>query len=210
MEIEHRVVNEYMQAIASILVAAARSSNAEAKAVLSNAAERLHDHAELHRTLQPPVLCGRIDLSEYLRGLCRALSRATLNERGIRLTLVEHLAMIEVEQCWRVGLIVFELVTNSFRHGFKYRTGKISVEIGRSQGQILCRVSDDGRPVRHPVPGRGTRIVDALAEELGGFVERQFGLDGTTVCLSFPEHAVVGRSRESGHTKNASFDVYAP
>ena len=186
-EMEHRVANEYALAVASISLAAARSSDAEVKATLGGAAQRLRDYANVHRTLQAPLKPGLMDLSVYLRGLLDALVRASLSERGVSLTLIEQPIEIEAQRCWRVGLIVSELITNAVRHGFRGGSGAIMIELAKSVGQVHCSVRDDGRPVPAPSPGNGAHLVDSLAEELGGFVDRRFSRDGTTVLLSFPE-----------------------
>ena len=185
-EIEHRVANEFAMAVASISLAAAHSASAEVKSALAEAARRLRDFANAHRSLQPPGE-GPVDLSEYLHRLCMSVARARLNERGIDLNFVGRCADIAADRCWRVGLIVSELITNSIRHAFAERGGAISVEIRSSAGIVQCRVSDNGKAGGGAAPGRGSRIVDALAEELGGVVERHFTASGTTVLLSFPE-----------------------
>ena len=186
-EMEHRVANEYALAVATISLAAARSSDADVKATLGGAAQRLRDYANVHRTLQAPLKPGLMDLSLYLRGLFDALVRASLGERGVSLTLIERSVEIEAQRCWRVGLIASELITNAVRHGFRGGPGAITIEMATSAGQVQCRVRDDGRAVLAPTAGNGTHLVDSLAKELGGFVDRRFGHNGTSVLLSFPE-----------------------
>ena len=186
-EMEHRVANEYALAVASISLAAAKSEDADVKAALRGAADRLRDYAKVHRALQAPVTTGLMDLAGYLNTLFQALARATLSERGVRLTLIELPVELDSQRCWRVGLIISELITNAVRHGFGGQSGAITVEMARSAGDIQCWVNDNGQPVLNPAAGGGTRLVDSLAEDLGGFVARQYRGDGTTVCLSFPE-----------------------
>jgi two-component sensor histidine kinase len=186
-EMEHRVANEYALAVASISLAAARSRDADVKATLGGAAQRLRDFASVHRALQAPLSPGLMDLSAYLRGLLDALTRASLSERDVRLALIETPVDIDARRCWRVGLIVSELITNAVRHGFRGRSGAITVEVARSAGEVWCWVCDNGRPSPAPRAGNGTHLVDSLAGELGGSVQRRFGADGTTVRLSFPQ-----------------------
>jgi two-component sensor histidine kinase len=186
-EIEHRVANEYALAVASVSLAAARTADQHAKAALAAAAQRLRDYADVHRALRAPPTDAETDLAACLRDLCRAMSRASLAERGINLTLVETSVQTDAERCWRVGLIVFELVTNAVRHGLALGGGAIRVELTHSGGNVRCLVTDDGRASPDYEPGLGTRLVDALAEELGGFVVRDFCSDGARVLLSFPE-----------------------
>lgn len=185
-EMAHRIVNEYTLAISSLSLAAARSSSTEAKATLAQAARRLQDYAEAHRALQAPATSGPIELSAYLQRLCGAIVRAGLEERGVSLTLIQQTVMLEAERCWRVGLIVSELITNAVRHGFGGQGGAIVVEVMTSGRQVRCRVADNGRPGLKLEPGRGSRIVDALAQELDGRVERRFGERGGAVVVTFP------------------------
>jgi len=186
-EIEHRVANEFSMALSSISLAASRSGSAEVKATLAGTARRLRDFACVHRSLQPPLAGGLVDLSEYLEQLCESLVRACLQERGIRLTLLTQNVEITTQRCWRLGLILSELITNAVRHAFADSGGTISVGIQNVDGMVRFQVSDNGRSTAGATPGRGTQIVDALAGELGGRVWREFGSEGTTVLLMFPE-----------------------
>ena len=186
-EIGHRVANEFSMAMSSISLVAARSSSPEVKATLAGTARRLRDFACVHRSLQPPQAGGLVSLSEYLEQLCESLVRARLEEPGIRLALVTQDVEIAPERCWRVGLILSELITNSVRHAFVNPGGTIAVEIRSAEGIVQCLVSDNGRSAAGANPGRGTRIVDARAGELGGSVWREFNSEGTRVLLMFPE-----------------------
>jgi two-component sensor histidine kinase len=192
-EIEHRIANEFAMAVASISLAAARSNDPEVKTAMAGAAQRLRDYAGAHRALQAPVTGGPMALSHYLSQLCAALAQARLTDRGVRLTLIEAAVELDAEQCWRVGLIVSELITNAVRHGVGGPGGAIEVEILRAAGDIQCRVSDNGRALRQPEPGCGGQLVEALANDLGGGVERRFGPHGTSVILSFPDPGASAR-----------------
>jgi two-component sensor histidine kinase len=89
-------------------------------------------------------------------------------------------------------LIIFELISNACRHAFGDHGGRISVAVTTTRDQIICRVSDDGRPASTFERGLGTSLVDALAAALDGFVERQFTDAGTSVAVSFPADASRG------------------
>jgi two-component sensor histidine kinase len=194
-EMEHRVANEYTLAVASLSVAAARTTSAEAKDILADAATRLRSYADAHRALQAPSAGGPIDLTAYLRQICHALVCASLCERGIQLTLIEQQIQLEPERCWRVGLIIAELITNATRHAFQGRPGQIIIELAISGGDIQCRVTDNGQPSSNVRQGHGSHIISALAAELGGTVKRQFSGRGTSILLSFREGASAGDAR---------------
>jgi two-component sensor histidine kinase len=73
------------------------------------------------------------------------------------------------------------------RHAFPTGRGTISVTLEVVAGNVHCVVADDGEMSTSATPGRGTRIVNALADQLDGLVWREFRKDGTTVSLYFPE-----------------------
>jgi two-component sensor histidine kinase len=187
-EIEHRVVNEYTQAVAFLSASAMLSNSLEVKAVLNGAAEQLRSFASVHRALQAEFSNATTDLAQYLRRLCDAVSCAILARREINVTLIEREVELEATRCWRVGLIVFELIMNAARHAFAQDRGSISIEIMADEDRVLCSVSDDGKDFSDFVPGRGSHIIDAIADELGGYLTRQRDLRETTVLLSFPRH----------------------
>jgi two-component sensor histidine kinase len=184
-ELTHRVINEYTLAVSSLALAAARTPDKTAKTAILNAGDRLRHFANAHRALQMPTFSGPIDLVQYLRGVCSTIARACLDERGIRLTLIEQHVELEAERCWRVGLIVSELIMNAVRHGFGNGSGSITVEI-QAKEEIRCLVTDNGRSAADPRPGHGSSILEALAHELGGHIEREFRADGTRALVSFP------------------------
>ncbi len=194
-ELNHRIANEYAAAIARLSIAAARLADPDARAALAEAASRLRDFAEAHRALQPPLAAGPVGLADYLRRLCAAVTHARLAARAIELRLVEHDVELEARQCWQVGLIVAELINNAVRHAFGETGGTIVVELGVRSGEVLCAVIDNGRASADPPAGQGTRIVDALAAELGGAVERRFSEHGTMAILTFRPRQVRDRPR---------------
>jgi two-component sensor histidine kinase len=188
-EMTHRVVNEYSMAISSLSLAASRSTNPEARANILQATTRLRDFAEAHRALQIPVMHGPIDLLESLGQICRTISRASLDERGISLTLTGASIALEATRCWRIGLIISELITNAARHGLSGRSGAIVVSIEPSGGDVCCRVVDNGASTFSPRLGRGSAVIGALAAQLGGEIKRQFTRKGTVAVLTFPNRS---------------------
>jgi two-component sensor histidine kinase len=115
-EFSHRVNNEFASVIGAISIAVARSTNDEAKLVLAAVADRLQNYALVHHALQIPEHTGCIDAAAYLRQLCQSISRSRLESKGIELRLVAPPLEMNSERCWRLGLIVSELITNAECH----------------------------------------------------------------------------------------------
>ena len=186
-EMNHRVANEYALAVASLSLAA-RGTAPDASAALIAARDRLRAYAEAHRAHQAPT-GDRMDLSDHLARLCLSLVRASLAERGVALRFIAAPCEMSSAACWRVGLIVSELVTNALRHGVSGLGGEITVQVRVSCGQVDCIVRDNGRRAEVSPPGHGARIVAGIAEELGGRVDRSFGPLGCCVVLSLQTDA---------------------
>jgi two-component sensor histidine kinase len=193
-EITHRVINEYSLVISSLSLAASRSGDPRVKSTILEAVHRLRGFAHAHRALQFPVYAGPLDLGEYLRGVCSAIAKTNRDEQGVRLTLIEQPVELEAARCWRIGMVVSELIMNSVRHGIDVKNGSIVVEISVGKSHVQCRVTDNGRPSVNPRPGRGSAIVKALIRELGGNFEREFTEFGTVAYISIPRNPAIRAS----------------
>ena len=148
----------------------------------------LHRYAGVHRALQMPSHSQEIDAPEYLSTLCHSLKRARLDPQGIELELASRPFKLRSDQCWKLGLIVSELITNSARHAFGDRDGTIQVELSASGSRAQCYIRDNGVARSPRRVGQGLKIVDALARELGGTIDHEFGAEGATSVLTFPTH----------------------
>jgi len=185
-ELTHRVRNELASAIGIVTAAAARSSATEVKVALGRVSERLECWARVQLALQMPDYDTLIDASIYLRQLCHALVSSQANWQGIELTVDAPPLLLHSVRCWRMGLIVAELITNSARHAFSGNGGTIRVALASWEAAVECCVEDNGSALQDVRPGRGLRIVTALTEKLGGSMEHRFGPQGTCSTLTFP------------------------
>ena len=167
---------------------AARSAHEETKTALVQIINRLHALAASHQMLRPPLTTALADLSANLTLLCHAMTSSRLAERGIELHLtVTEPIMLDAKRCWRAELIISEFITNAERHAFMPQTGLISVAVETAAGQIICGVSDNGSPTAALKRGLGSELIDALAADLDGYVERIHTASGTTITLFFPK-----------------------
>jgi two-component sensor histidine kinase len=204
-ELTHRFNNEFAAAIGAVSVAAARSGNGEVKAALSGVAELLHRHAEVHRALQRPEYDVALDAEMYLRQLCLSISRLYLDHRKIKLVLAAEPVRLAADRCWRLGLIVHELIINSARHAFSGDDGEIRVELRRIGAIAQCSVVDDGSAAATTALGRGLKIIGELSKSLGGRFAQKLGSRGSRSILAFacdcePE-VIAGKPRRGVQTR---------
>jgi two-component sensor histidine kinase len=185
-ELNHRINNEFAAAISVVSLAAARSGKEEVEAALTDVAELLHRYADVHKILQMPDHDTLIDAGAYLRQLCLAVGRSTLDAREIRLVLSVQPLRLQAERCWRLGMIVHELISNAARHAFGNRGGEIRVAVWQDGALVKCSVQDSGSVTATIQPGQGLKIVDGLSRALGGRFGQSFGVQGSKSLLVFP------------------------
>lgn len=186
----HRNAND-MQIVQGHLHRAKRAAP-EAACHIDAAIAHVGRIADVQRLLIPPLSHGvEVDLKATLEKVCLAMSRATLEDRGIDIKVAVDECAIDARECWMIATIVVELVTNAARHAFDDAGGTIVVA-GRRDGRVLVvGVADNGSKAatidarRLVGGGRGTGIVEAMLEFLGGTMRRSSGPEGTRVELWF-------------------------
>jgi two-component sensor histidine kinase len=185
-ELNHRINNEFAAIISAVSLAAASSNNDEVKVALADVARLLHRYADVHRALQMPERDVIIDAAAYLGQLCLSISRSMLDDKKIRLLLSAQSIPIQADRCRRLGMIIYELITNAARHVFADGSGEIRVAIWRDGEFVKCSVRDSGSAAVNIQLGRGLKIVDALSKALGGRFKQTLGSQGSKALLVFP------------------------
>ena len=142
--------------------------------------------ARVHRALAVPAVNRPIDATRYWRELCEQIAVSRLEPRGIELEFRCASIHLDSVTSWRVGLIIAELLSNSFRHAFHAKKGKICVRIETRSGNVYCCVKDDGVAQSLAAPGRGLRILRALAKCLNGTLDHRCSKNGTRCVLTIP------------------------
>ena len=82
---------------------------------------------------------------------------------------------MNAERCWRLGVIISELITNAARRAFGNSGGKIRVELFQCGSFVNCRVADDGTAPEKDRHGLGFAIVEKLTASLDGTINQHFG-----------------------------------
>lgn len=199
-ELNHRIGNDLTSAICVISSKAVLSDSVAVKAALLDVVDLLHHCADVHRALHLPDHGRFTDAAKYLRQVCFSVTKYQLGRRAIRVLFSADDLRLEGERCWRVGLIVSELLTNVERHAqFDGRRPELRVELSLSGNVVRCRVSDNGsapEPVRR---GRGLAIIGELATSLGGQVHTSCAAQGYSFLLTFPLTEAEQRSSGAGH-----------
>ena len=186
-ELNHRINNELTCAICAVSVRAMQSDSAAVKTALLDVVELLHQCADVNRALRMPDRGNLTDAARYLQQLCLSITRYRMDHLTIRVLFSADDLRLEAERCWKLGLIVSELLTNVARHAqFDGRHPELRVELMLAGDVVRCRVADNGAAPEFARRGRGLTIVGELASSLGGRVHTSCAAEGSYALLTFP------------------------
>jgi two-component sensor histidine kinase len=186
-ELNHRIKNELTSAIYTVSAKAVQSDSLAVKAALLDVVDLLHQCADVHRAQRMPDQGRLTDAAKYLQQLCFSITKYRLERLAIRVLFSADDLRLEGERCWKLGLIVSELLTNVARHAqFDARHPELRVELMLAGNVVKCRVSDNGSAPEPVRLGRGLAIIGELANSLGGRVHTSCAAEGYSFLLTFP------------------------
>jgi len=187
-ELNHRIRNELTSAIYAVSAKAVQSDSVAVKAALLDVADLLHQCADVHRALRMPNQRRLTDAARYLQQLCFSITKYRLDRLAIRVLFSADDLRLEGERCWKLGLIVSELLTNVARHAqFEARHPELRVELMLAGNVVKCRVADNGSAPESIRRGGGLAIIGELASSLGGRVHTSCAAEGSSFTFSLTE-----------------------
>ncbi len=177
-EIHHRVKNN-LQIIASLLnLQAEYLADEGARTMLEEMNTRVRSIAAIHETLYEAEDLSRIDFGRYLNNLAKDIA-SVYSDRSSRVNVTVNAksVVLDITQAVPCGLIVNELLTNSFKHAFvPNQRGNIDVSF-HCDGQVcVLGVADDGKGFPADLdPERavsmGLQLLSLLVRQLKGTLE---------------------------------------
>ncbi|MBV7266541.1 tetratricopeptide repeat protein [Erythrobacter ani] len=185
-EIHHRTKNN-LQLLSSVLnLEARRADNKEGgPGSRESAANRarlmalVHDHIYADEALNSTML----DLHEFIDDLM-VLLEGSLGREDIALTWRVDCNRLDVNELTPLGLLISELVTNAYKHGFTDSGGTVNVLLESHKAGFRLVVEDDGcgfsgDPMVRKSGSLGLTLVDDLVEQLDATCDVETGRDGT-------------------------------
>lgn len=191
-EVHHRVKNN-LQIVASLLDIQSRSAEGAARKVLRDSRSRVGVIAMTHQLLYEGSNFSGLEFGPYLGNLAQLLKQAYVREAAnveLILDVPAQGMRIATHKTVPCGLIVNELVVNSYKHAFAGRgSGNIRVSARREGPRAVFEVGDDGVGVPagfDPLTSRsmGYQLVYMLAQQIGAEVGTLPG-PGTGLIFTF-------------------------
>jgi two-component sensor histidine kinase len=187
-EVRHRVKN-MIQMTSALLELQQRGVEAgEARTALREAQNRLMVLASVYETLlQPGADVREVNVCALAEGLIAALVDTGGGGHDVQVESACHDLQLNPDQAVPLGLIINEAVTNSLKHAFRRRGGKICVKLARAGRTCSLTVTDNGDGFSEPWRdgSLGMRLMKNLANQLKGKLTVD-GSRGTTVSLEWP------------------------
>ncbi len=185
-ELQHRVKNNFQLILASISLQKRRFAVGETHQALDHIANRINAISLAHDQLAPRQDAQTVDMAGYLRALCASIEQQV---DSVAIEIEADEVALSIERAVPLGLILNEAATNSVKHAFAGKNGRIFVRlqagVGFGEGRLV--VTDDGIGFeKRESRGSGLKLIESLARQIGGQLLIESSKKGTTTSVTFP------------------------
>lgn len=184
-EIHHRIKNN-LQLIVSLLNIEA-SINNSVEDFLFKVQTRIHSIALIHQNLYETEFNNSVDLQYYVESIIQNLSQIYKNDVVIEINT--NNTILDVETAIPIGLIITELVCNSFKHAFiQNNSGQIKIDIVKKKFkkyELILQDNGIGFPDKpNSKIAIGLDLVSMMVLQINGKLNR-INQQGTIYNISF-------------------------
>ncbi len=190
-EIHHRVKNN-MAVISGLLsLQASNMDDERLTAALVDSQNRIQSMSTIHETLYQSGDLSAVDMDVYLSNLAKSVAQNYSIDNKINLIIGAESISIGAKQASPVGLIVNELITNSYKYAFPdNQEGEIKINLQQIESQIELEYTDDGIGIPKDFDWKNTKsmglnLVKILVEnQLDGSMDLD-NTNGTKFTIKF-------------------------
>ena len=173
-EVHHRVKNNFNVIVSLLNLQSNNIKDTRVLELFRESQNRIKSMALIHQNLYQSKDITNINLKEYISSLTRTLYHSynvDTNRVSLRID-IENISL-EIEQIIACGLIVNELISNSFKHAFPEswkKKGDVLLHMKEKKGnEIELMVSNNGVPLPdnfdiQKTDSLGMKLVSMLAE----------------------------------------------
>ncbi len=184
-EVHHRIKNN-MTTVMSLLGLQARSiGDKTARAALDAAHSRIGSMMVLYEKLYRSSNYNAVNLGEYIEDLVQLVNHSYQDAATVSISLNVDDVNVDEKTALPVGVVINELITNSFKHAFPGKAeGTIRVTVKRRGPGMLHAIVCDSGPGFDPERverGFGLSLIDELVSQMGGTAE----FSGPGTCVGF-------------------------
>lgn len=188
-EVNHRVKNSLQLVVSALSLQSRRVKDEATKVAFEQAITRVKAITSVHERLYKSASPLVVEMPSYLRGLVADLVDGS--ELQDRIAVECDAIELKTERAIPIALIVNELITNVLKYAYPPgNPGPVVLKLKASEGGMLVlSVSDEGTGMSSTTTagGLGTRLIDTMAAQLGGTIERRIDGRGYSVSVTFPK-----------------------
>lgn len=182
-EVFHRVKNN-LNVITSLLnLKKNTSENEEVQLALDDCKNRVYAMALVHQQMLSSQSMDRLNFDVYIYELCRNIESSLHGEAIVKVELDKTQLILPMSKAVPCGLILNELVTNSYKHArVEGRELEIKVALQTIDGGIRLKVMDNGEGVQTCSFGKPQSLGFELIRSLSEQIDAKVGFENNNGC----------------------------
>ena len=173
-EVHHRVKNNLQIILSMIRLQGDEISDYFIKEKFTNLENRINAIAKTYNMLIVDDNLDEIDMEEYIESLLFDIEES-MNQTAYRVELKSNInAYLTLGKAVYVGIIINELITNSYKYAFANGEGEISIDLYQKNQEYILVVSDNGKGFIYNKNQKslGLKLIHTLIlEQLKGSIE---------------------------------------
>ena len=200
-EVQHRVRNNLQLVYGMLSKQLDDTTDPMGQRGIRAIARRVSTLAQVYNQLLGTEMTRTMDFGGYVTSLCVNLAEIQAAPEGtVALTCDSEAIILDLDVVTALGIVVAELVTNSYDHAFPNGKGAISVSLHRAADVDMATmtISDDGHGFEPKAESKrhGLGLVRRLIEQVRGTVTVDSD-QGTIWTIRFPVASAAGASLAS-------------
>jgi two-component sensor histidine kinase len=188
-ETHHRVKNNLAVVSGMLDLQVLMTDEEKIKTILADSRSRIKSMSLIHESLYRFDNVSQIEFGRYIRTLCEEIKNANkFLSSSINIIYDLEEIYLNVTKSIPCGLLINEVVTNSFKHAFPSQSGEIRIIFKKKEDFCLLEISDNGTGMHagndETSLSIGMTLIDAFVNQLDGKHEF-FNSNGTRIKLVF-------------------------
>ncbi len=174
-EVHHRVKNNLAVTSGLLYMQRVSTDNPEIANLLGESERRIKTMTMIHELLYSSSDLSSIPIDQYILSLVELIQESLDPNENIKVNTTADSFSINVTQAVPCALILNELISNSYKHGFDQgETGKIDIFITKNEEQVEFTIFDNGKGIPEEVltdenkSSLGLTIVKTLIRQVDG------------------------------------------
>lgn len=186
-EVHHRIKNNLQLIVSLLNIEAGNDNETSINDFLIKGQSRIHSISLIHQNLYENEFRNAINLQNYIENIVHNLSQ--IYNMKIEIEINTNETTLDIDSTIPFGLIITELVCNSFKHAFKdNNSGLLKIDINKNaDNKLELILKDNGIGFQEKPDSKlaiGLELVQMMVQQLDGKLHRKFQ-QGTEYNISF-------------------------